>query len=642
MINNFSKMEEINIKSLKPEGWLYDFLEMQAKGLTGNLEVAGYPYDCCSWDNPNSGNEREGFPRWWPYEQTGYWIDGMERCAQLLDDKNLLAKADKSLNYVLENTDKDGFMGPEFMKTTELVNIRWSLAVFFRAYMAKYSATKDEKILEKLTKHFLGDDYPYDIERDIQNIEIMLWIYLETGNEKLLERAEKAYASYNEKAVNDCCVKTMKTTKKPYAHGVSYNEFFKLGAILFICTGKTDYLKPSIKAYEKLDRYFMLADGLHCSDEELHGFDHMHGHETCNISDYTWSLAYLLMATGDAKWADRIERCVFNAGIGSVTEDFKGLQYFSCPNQTVATKFSNHCMYCKGNTAMSYRPMPYTACCTGNVNRFFPNYCLHMWMKKGDDLYATLYGANTFTYNGVTVKEETDYPFDDSISFTFTMDAPKKLNLYLRIPEWCKNAKISLNGKRVNFKNEKGFALISREFSNNDKIVLELPSEITVKDYRGQGNFVEKGPLVYAFGMYGNREIDTEDQNSTSDFPAYNIYPDKEWNYSICTAAKDIKRYEFNTRKINGNPWDIRNVPYSINVPAQKVNGWKLKNAHKINAVGAGNTRFKRTGDFTFTPRIPKQEFINKHGFGEKENITLVPVASAKLRITVFPKDTDK
>ncbi len=642
MIKNFSKMEEIDVKSIKLEGWLFDFLKTQAEGLTGNLEVAGYPFDCCSWDNPESGNEREGFPRWWPYEQTAYWVDGMERCGQLLDNKALLAKADKSLNYVLENADKDGFLGPQFMKTTDLVNIRWSLAVFYRAFMAKYSANRDETILTKLTNHYLGDDYPYDIERDIQNIEIMLWVYLNTGNEKLLERAEKAYASYNEKATNDCCVKAMTTTKKPAVHGVSYNEFFKLGAILFICTGKTDYLKTSIKAYEKVDRYFMLADGLHSSDEDLHDSDYMHGHETCNVSDYTWSLAYLLMATGDAKWADRIERCILNAGIGSVTEDFRGLQYFSCQNQVVATNVSNHCLYSQGNAAMSYRPMPYTACCAGNVNRFFPNYCLHMWMIKGDDLFATLYGANTFSHNGVTIREETAYPFDDSVSFTVSTDTPKKFGMHLRIPAWCKNAEITVNGHQVAFKTVKGFACIRREFADGDKIILALPSEITVKDYRGYGNFVEKGPLVYAFGMYGERHIDKEDENSTNDFPAYNIYPDNEWNYSICTDAEDIENYKFESKKTNGNPWDIRTVPYSISVPARKVNGWGLQNRHKLNAVGAGNCRFERIGDFIFTPRIPSADFMKAHGFGSKETIKLVPVACAKLRVTIFPKNFDK
>lgn len=638
MINNFAKMEEVGVKDINPKGWLRTFLEKQSDGLTGHLEVAGYPYNCCSWDTPNSGNEKTQFPRWWPYEQTGYWVDGMERCAELLNDTKLLEKAGKSLEYVLNNTDIDGFMGPEFMKNTELVNIRWSLAVFFRSYMARYSATKDKRILEKLTKHYLGDNYPYNIERDIQNIEIMLWVYLETGNTALLERAEKAYESYNENAKNDCCAKAMKTSKKVLEHGVSYNEFFKLGAILYICTGKTEYLKTSLKAYEKIDRYYMLVDGLFCSEEYTYGSDYMYAHETCNISDYTWSLYYLLMATGDAKWADKIERCIFNAGIGSVTEDFKALQYFSCPNQVIAANNSNHAIEARGCSGMSYRPMPYTACCTGNVNRFFPNYCMHMWMKKGNAIFAVLYGANTFTQDSISIEEKTNYPFDDSVSFVFSLNDKKYLDFNLRIPAWCNKAEIIINGKKTNFEIKNGFAKISREFKDGDCLVLNLPSEIRVCDYRGQGNFVEKGPLVYSYGMYGDRKIDKEDPNSSPEFPAYNIYPDKPWNYTICTDKESLSCYKFKKNNSGGYVWDIRTVPYSISAPAKMINGWKLKNRHIV-TCGATLKRYKRSGDFIFTPRFPTKEFVNKHGYGETENITMVPMATAKIRLTVFPKD---
>ena len=59
-------------------------------------------------------------------------------------------------------------------------------------------------------------------------------------------------------------------------------------------------------------------------------------HETCDITDHTWALAYLLQATGDARYADRIEQVIFNALPGSITKDFRALQYFSCPNQVIA------------------------------------------------------------------------------------------------------------------------------------------------------------------------------------------------------------------------------------------------------------------------------------------------------------------
>jgi hypothetical protein len=59
----------------------------------------------------------------------------------------------------------------------------------------------------------------------------------------------------------------------------------------------------------------------------------------------TWALGYLYMITGDKKYGDWIENAVFNAGLASVDDDFKGNQYFSCPNQAIANDCSNHARF---------------------------------------------------------------------------------------------------------------------------------------------------------------------------------------------------------------------------------------------------------------------------------------------------------
>ena len=45
-------------------------------------------------------------------------------------------------------------------------------------------------------------------------------------------------------------------------------------------------------------------------------------HETCNMSDFSWSQDYLFEASRDIQYLDKIEKCVWNAGLGAVTEDF--------------------------------------------------------------------------------------------------------------------------------------------------------------------------------------------------------------------------------------------------------------------------------------------------------------------------------
>ena len=94
----------------------------------------------------------------------------------------------------------------------------------------------------------------------------------------------------------------------------------------------------------------MLADGVNSSSEALAGNDALASHETCDISDYTWTIGYFLSTTGHVKWADRIEKAIFNAALGAITKDFKTMQYFSCPNQFIATGNSNHNEFKRGLT----------------------------------------------------------------------------------------------------------------------------------------------------------------------------------------------------------------------------------------------------------------------------------------------------
>jgi uncharacterized protein len=101
------------------------------------------------------------------------------------------------------------------------------------------------------------------------------------------------------------------------------------------------------------------------------------------------------MATGDAVWADRIERACFNAAPGAIKKDWKALQYMSCPNQFLATLNSDHHPKGRGGFKMAYQPNPgkRVACCGDNVHRIFPNYTIRMWMQAEDGgLAAVLYG----------------------------------------------------------------------------------------------------------------------------------------------------------------------------------------------------------------------------------------------------------
>ncbi|MBD5132361.1 MAG: hypothetical protein HDT28_07240 [Clostridiales bacterium] len=616
---NFAISE--NKPKITPRGFFERFLHRQLKGLTGHIEQAGYPFDREIWGT-DIMLEKDGNPAWWVYEQTAYWLDGYVRCGILLDDKDVIERASSIIYSVLNKPDTYGFLGPKFMKETDGWN-RWAYVVFFRACMALYEYNDDEKILRALENHYLSCSARHNRFRDVMNVEIMLWLYGKTGNKKLLKLAETDYNDYNRTCIDDNCDRVAMSDKKPFSHGVTYNEYGKLGAILFTYTGKKKYLDASVAAFDKIDKYFMLPSGCLCSDEFTVSDDYMHSYETCDISDYTWSLGYMFDATKNAHYADKLEKCVFNAGMGSVLENFKGLQYFSCANQIIADNRSNHNDFYKGSKWMSYRPNPGTECCPGNVNRFMPNYILNSVKRYGDEVYIALFCDADYEFEDIRIMERTDFPFGESI--TLDIATEKCFKLKLRIPEWADRYEFTVGGKEVDAKEEDGF--VDLEIYSECSVRLSFSSSISKVQTRG-GVYFQKGALVYSLGQKGRREVDKLEPRSSAEFPAYNMYPTEKWNYAIDKNAP--------ARFIDGNGRDFdldQDLPH-LEVYAYEAKSQRLLEVNEIEVTTDLYKGVKHTesGHYVFTPPPNgQQEF-----FDYPTLIKLYPYGACKLRITVF------
>ncbi len=217
------------------------------------------------------------------------------------------------------------------------------------------------------------------------------------------------------------------------AHGVTYAETSKQPAILYLYTGNQDYLKFALAAQRRILDHHMLVDGIPSTSEFFRTRTSLDSHETCDMTDHTWSWGYMLMATGDARWADHIERACMNAGFGAIKKDWKALQYFSCPNQFLATLTSDHNIMEHGGRMMAFQPNPgqRTACCGGDVHRLYPNLVIRMWMKDSHGgLVAALYGPSrvktTVGPNAqeVEIIQQTNYPFEEQIQFRINTSKP--------------------------------------------------------------------------------------------------------------------------------------------------------------------------------------------------------------------------
>lgn len=612
----FDKFREQGITGIRPQGWLKEFLLRQRSGLTGHPEVLSYPFNSCLWAGVIERVGEQHGDNWWRYEQTAYYSDGMLRLGYLLHDTALVNKARAGINYTLAHVASNGRLGPN------LFTSQWPIAVYFRVLQAEYAATGDQRIITALHKHYRSYT-PEEIgnaKRAIVNIEGMLWTYGQTSDPRLLALAEAAYA----KGGFELNMQTASSPDTLVLHGVTYMEMAKLPAILYTYTGRKKYLDAAVNAMYKLDRDHMLPDGIPSSNEFLAGKDPLQSHETCDITDYTWAVGYLLMATGDGRWADKLEKAVFNAGPGAVSKDFKNLQYFSSVNQVIATGQSNHNKFAHGSTWMAYWPCHETECCAGNVHRFMPNYAARMWMRDtSGGPVAALYGpsVDTFSYKGhpVSITESTRYPFSDQLQFTFHMQQEITMPFTFRIPGWCKQATVTINGVHYNGVLTPGsFVTLRRKFRNNDRINIQFPMQAQLVQWGQWGAAVERGPLLFAYPVPEKVTTDTATytnlggkRSADPGFPALDIRPAGAWNYAL---VANPTQWQITENRDNTYPFEIATI--TIKAPARKVNNWQLS-------------------ENRYTPSLPKPGSFSYEI--TTDTITLVPYGTTRLRMTVFP-----
>ncbi len=619
-VTRYAAYDEYDITDISPAGWLQNWFTIQKHGYTGHIDSVGYPFNTGMW-KVKIKVLPEGNPFWWPYEQTAYWIDGAARCGYFLGDNELINKADDQIRYVFDNPRETGELGPK-----HFTDDKWAHVVFFRAVMAKYMATKDQAILDAMVKHYnaTADQYLTGF-RNYFNIEILCWLYGKTGNKEMLDLAVKIFKNFEQE--EHITLSRMLSDTIPHDHGVTYLENIKIPAILYAYTGEDKYLEASINAYRKIDRYHMLIDGIQSSVEQLQGkLPHM-AHETCDISDFIWSTGYMLMITGDAKWGDKLERAFYNAGFGAVSKDFTSHQYYSAPNQFIADLRSSHwdCAHDwfnqrrKGSQAYLAAHTP--ECCTGNLNRIAPNYCSRMWLKDADKgITAALYGPSTLTttvgkgQHEVTIQQKTNYPFSEEILFEIKSDQKTTFPFHFRIPGWCKKARIFINGQEIKQDLEPGtFATIEREFKPNDIIKLSLPMDLYLATLPYNGVAVERGPIVYSMPIKAKR-TKLEDDKSSSIFTSWEMQPDTTWQYALDLAQPELNsKVEIIHDPMPENPWIMETTPIKLKVPAYEVYNWDL---------------FKDR----YTPILPSTLEIT-----EEKQITLVPLGTTFLRLTIFP-----
>ena len=614
--------------SIIPGGWLMRQLELQRDGLNGHLgEISAWlQKDDNAW--LKSGGK-------WGWEEVPYWLRGYASLSYIMKDatgnEDMFKEAKYWIDAILDSQREDGNFGPAYKGKQDF----WPNMIALWILQDYYEYTGDSRVIPFMTKYahyqlsVKDEDFLssyWENSRGGDNLWSVVWLYNRTKDPELLKLGEKIHKN---------TANWTRSTELPNWHNVNIAQCFREPATWYLFNGDEKMRKASYNVQSLVRRaYGQVPGGMFGSDENcrIGFFDPRQGTETCGFAEQMSSDEIMLQITGDPYWAENCEDVAFNSYPAAFMPDYKSLRYITCPNHVLSDSENHSPGIQNGGPFLAMNPFS-SRCCQHNHGFAWPYYAEHLVYATPDNgLAAVLYSssmtkARVGDGTQVILEQMTNYPFEESVEFNVhtlkTVDFP----LYLRIPSWTKSASVYVNGKRVKSKLDgKGYVCISRKWDNGDTVKLELPMEITYRTWQVNKNSVSVnyGPLTLSLKIAERYEKKDSKETAIRDskwqpnadpsaWPSYEIYPDSDWNYALVTDAPiKVQKSEW---PADNNPFTLSTVPLSFTAKGRKVPSWTL-DEYKLCAVLP----------YEDDPRSEKVE-----------NITLVPMGAARLRISAFP-----
>ena len=635
---------EVPLGSIKPKGWLLHQLQIMRDGSTGHLDEI---HPKLRDDNGWLGGRGDG------WEETPYWLDGVLPLAYLLDDPQLKTKVLKYIHWTLDNQRPSGYFGPitkeereKGLKITadncQVGEDWWPKMVMLKVLAQYYTATQDQRVIAFMTKYFnyqlktlktcpIGKWTEWGTSRGAENVMMVQWLYNLTHEKTLLELAAtiesqsfawSTWLGNRDWVMNAAANQTDKDWMQ--RHAVNLSMGLKAPAMNYQRTHDVRYLQSLKRGWNDLMLLHGLPMGIFSGDEDLHGNDPTQGVELCAIVESMYSLEKIIAITGDIQYMDALEKMTFNALPTQTTDDYNMKQYFQMANQVQVSRgvFDFSLPFDRGMNNVFGLRSGYT-CCTANMHQGWTKFAEHLWYSTTDGGLAALeYSPNELRIvvdgTEVVIHEVTNYPFEDVISFEFTLKKSIEFPLKLRVPSWCKGAILAVNGETLK-PNEGGqILIIKKTWNDKDKVTLQLPMEVNTSNWGKNSRSVERGPLVYALKL----EERWEKGNEPTEGDYLSVYPTQDWNYGL---QEEVVKNPATALQVTVKPlsdkfvWNIANAPIEIIAPAKKIPNWKLVDGVARQPVTDRNGLYKG-------------EVINV-----VEKITLIPYGCTKVRVVAFP-----
>jgi hypothetical protein len=619
-----SALVKLPIGAIEPDGWIRRQLVLMADGMTGRLqEISEWcDFETSAWTSPDGTGEN-------PWEELPYWLKGYGDLGYVLDDPRIIRDAKKWIEAVIDSKRADGGFGPaENLEKRDF----WPHMVMLFALRSYYEYSNDQRVLDLMSDYFKfmasvpNDElyvYPHPYARKwwqwiraADNLDSIYWLYNQTGESWLLDLARRNHEQT-----------APWTGEFPNWHGVNICEAFRGPAQFYQQSHDKRHLTATERRYQTvMDKYGQVPGGMFGADENCReGFiGPRQGAETCSIVEFMFSHQTLGKITGDVKWLDRCEEIAVNTFPPALTPDLKALHYITAPNQVQLCQSDYSPMIDNRGTMYAYTPYEKYRCCQHNVSHGWPYYAEHLWMATPDNgLAAVFYAPSNVTAKvgdgaEVTIQQTTQYPFDDVISLKLKAERSASFPLLLRIPGWCDSAEVRINGEKADITVEAGKWLkITRVWTDGDAVELKLPMTIRTRVWEANGNSVsvDRGPLTYSLKIDEKWEAYEKERAWSS----FEVFPTSAWNYGLIVDTDqpaDSFTVEDHSEPMSDQPFTPDAAPILLKAKGKRIPSWQQEHNGLVGEV-------------------PESPVVSEE---PTEEITLIPMGCARLRITAFPQ----
>jgi DUF1680 family protein len=339
-------------------------------------------------------------------------------------------------------------------------------------------------------------------------IDPVLRLYKSTGDSRLLDWSRWAVAGLDRwsgwdavSQLDGVAAGTIGLHQlQPYAHVHTFQMNFLGFLRLYECTGDSGLLRKVIGAWnDTVHHHMTITGGVGVGEHYEQDRGELVGGkvaETCATLSWLQLNQSLLELTGDPKYADVIERVLWNQVFAAQAVDGDGHRYFTPPN---------------GEKPRGQFRGP--DCCNGSGHRMISLIPSVIYAEGKEGLFVNQFVPSSARIRlgsgpAVTLRLATRYPEQDSVTIRVDPDRPSRFTLRLRIPLWCQGAAATVNGVSWPAGDVRAgtYLVLDRSWTRGDRVDLQMPMRVTWVRARGAATegpqvcrwALKRGPVVFA------------------------------------------------------------------------------------------------------------------------------------------------